>query len=307
MHGHFGTRGRSPVCPRSAIARWGIALALIACGVGCSRCGGGTGATVVAEYAGGNVTEEDVRRESSKLPPSLRAQFESAAGRREFIASLVDKRLLVQEATRRGMREDPEVRRQVAELEERLMIQALLAAEEKSAGPGSEAELRAWYDGHRAELAQPERVLVGRVLAAVAPAAPASDRAKARARAEGFASRLRKGEPFARVAETGQGPEKARNGELGLLVRGGRDPRLEAAAFALRAPGELSPVVECADGYAVLRLVERRESRVPSYEEVRAEVANRFDPTHKRKTFDALLARLRQTGKVHLAGSESKR
>ena len=59
-------------------------------------------------------------RESARLPPALREQFETPAGRREFTRSMIDKRLLVLEARRRKLTEDPELRRQVQELEERL-------------------------------------------------------------------------------------------------------------------------------------------------------------------------------------------
>ncbi len=292
--GHRGNR-RGRAYGRLAAALLALAL------TGCSKCDGARGAAgVVARYEGGDVTAEDLRRESSRLPPALRTSFETEFGRRELVNALVDKRLLVQEADRRGLRGDPEIGRQVRELEERLTVQALLAAEEKALGPPAEAELRAWYDGHRSELAQPERVRVSRVLAAAGSTATPAERAAARLRAERFLSRLHKGEPFATVAAAGSGAEKARQGDLGLIARGGADVRLEHAAFALARPGDLSPVVECDEGFAVLRLVERREARVPPFEEVRGEVANRLEPKRKRKAFDDLIERLRKKAKVHV-------
>src|SRR6476659_1582493 len=80
------------------------------------------------------VTPEEVAREAERLPPILREKFETPEGRREFAASLVDKKLLVREAHRRGLAEKPEIQRQVRELEERLIVQALLADEERTAG-----------------------------------------------------------------------------------------------------------------------------------------------------------------------------
>lgn len=290
-----GRRGWAPRGARGGAALLALALA------GCSRCDGARSPPgVVARYQGGEVTAEELRRESSRLPPALRANFETAFGRREMVNALVDKRLLVQEADRRGLRKDPEIARQVQELEERLMVQALLAAEEKALGPPAEAELRTWYEARRSELAQPARVRVSRVLAAVRPGATPPERAAARQRAERLLARLRKGESFAAVAGEGNGPEKARGGDLGLLARGGPDARLEQAAFALARPGDLSPVVECDDGFAVLRLAERREARVPPFEEVRGEVANRLEPQRKRKAFDDLIERLRKGAKVRI-------
>lgn len=258
--------------------------------------------TVVGRFAGAEVlTAEEVSREAARLPPALREQFETPAGRREFARSLIDKRLLVREAQRRKLTEDPELRRQVRELEERLAVQALLAQEEAAAGKPSEQELRAWFDAHRAELARPEQVRVGRILVNVSAKASEAERTRARQKVEAAAARLRRGEPLAKVAPEGEGPERMKGGELGLVVRGGGlEPSLEQAAFALERPGGVSPVVALREGFAVLTLLERKPPRVPTFEEVRAEVEGRFAPTRKRQTFDALLERLRQEAGVEL-------
>lgn len=255
---------------------------------------------VVARFKGGAITRDELRREAQRLPPALREQFESEAGQEEFARSLVDKRLLVEEARRRPLAQREDIARQVRELEERLLVQALLAEEEQALGPATEAELRGWYDGHKAELAQPERVHLGRVLAR-APGGTAAERTRARARAEEAARRLRAGEPLSRVQASGDGPERARAGDWGLFARGDlKEARVEEAAFALRTPGQVSPVVETADGFVVLQLIERREARVPPFEEVRTEVEGRLAPVRQRKVFDGLRARLRDAADVHV-------
>jgi peptidyl-prolyl cis-trans isomerase C len=254
---------------------------------------------VVGRYDGAKITAEELRREASRMPPVLRKQFDTANGRRELVGAMIDKRLLVREAERRGLDDDPELRRQVRDLEERLLVQALVGEEERRAEAPGEAELRAWYEAHRAELAQPERVRLSRILVSQGARGAAPERARARARAEQLAARVRRGEPFGKVAREGDGPERAKEGDLGLVARGGtKDERLEAAAFALTRPGETSGVVECADGFAVLRLEERRPARVPTFEEARGEVENRMSPERKRKAFDGLLARLRRDAEV---------
>ncbi|MET0405277.1 MAG: peptidylprolyl isomerase, partial [Cystobacter sp.] len=254
----------------------------------------------MGRFAGGEtLTAEEVSREAARLPPVLREQFESPAGRREFARSLIDKRLLVLEARRRKLAEDPELRRQVRELEERLVVQALLAQEEAAAGKPSEPELRAWFNAHRQELLRPEQVRVGRVLVSVGAKASEVERGQARRKAEALAARLRRGEALAQVAKEGEGPERTHGGELGLMARGGGgEAALEQAAFALARPGAVSPVVAVREGFAVLQLLERKPPRVPVFEEVAAEVEGRFVPARKRQVFDALLSRLRQQGSV---------
>lgn len=283
------------------------ATALLAFQPGCSGCAKREG-DVVGRYSGGIITSVDLQREANRLPPALRTQFETPYGRRELVAAMIDKRLLAQEAEARKLQEDPEIQRQVRELQERLVLQALLAEEERAAGAPTDAEVRSWYEAHKRELAQPERVHVARVLAAVPKNGTAADRARARARVEKLVARARRGEPFERVAAEGDGPEKVRGGDLGLLARGATpDRQLEEAAFRLRGPAELSPPVECADGVAVLRLIERRPARIPSLEESRSDVENRLAPLRKRKVLDDLLARLRAKGKTSVEIAAAQR
>ena len=276
---------------------WPLLLAALSA-LACDR--GGREKDVVARWRNGTVSLADLQQEANRLPPALRARVDEA-GRRELVQAIVDRRLLAEEARRRGLHEDPEIRRQVQELEERLSIQKLLAAEEGKSIEPTEQELRAYFDAHAAELTQPERVRVERVLAAVTPGAPEAERARARARAEGFAARLRKGEPMSRVAADGDGPERARGGDLGLLARGeSADVALVEAAFALDASRPVSDPIATQDGFAVVRLVERRPGRPASFDEARQDVRNRLLPARKRKAFDDLLSRLRREADVEL-------
>jgi len=263
---------------------------------------------VVGRFEGGTVTASELAHEINRLPPLLRQQLDTATGRRQLVAALIDKRLLAAEARRRGLLEDAEIRRQIDELQERLTIQALLAAEDKAAGEPTEAEVKAWYDAHRGELAEPARARVSRVLAAVPPQAGDAERQRARGRAEQFLARLRKGEAMAAVARDGDGDERTRGGDLGFLVAGqGTDHRLVAAAMALEKGGALSGVVACDGGWAVLRLEERREPRVPTLEEARSQVVNRMAPARQRRAFDDLLTRLRSGAGVKVDLPEALR
>lgn len=282
---------------------WAAAAAAAVTMAGC-RCGSrDPGAQPVAEFSGGSVTAAELTREANRLSPALRKQFETPSGRRDLVGAMIDKRLLAAEARRQDLHQDPEVRRQVLELEERLEIQALIVAEERRVGPPTEAEQRAWFQEHRAELAQPEQARVIRVLAAVPAGGAERERAAARQRAQRFAERLRRGEAAAKVAVDGDGPERFRGGDHGFVARGrSGDPALEEASFALARPGDVSAPFACKDGVAVVSLVERRPAREPRFEEVRAEVENRMTPQHKRKIFDELIERLRRGADVKYVG-----
>jgi hypothetical protein len=215
------------------------AFAALLAVLGCGRCGASSSG-VVARFDGGQISLAEFQAESSRLPPALRVEFESPRGRREFLAAMVDKRLLAGEARRQGIADDPSLRRQVQEFEDRLIVQTLLERAEKSAPSLTEAEARAWFGQHSREFAQPERVRVRRILASWGTAGPTAGRNAARDRAERLAGRLSRGEPFEKVAADGEGPERFHAGEMGILLRGSGDPDLERVAFGLASVGAVS-------------------------------------------------------------------
>jgi peptidyl-prolyl cis-trans isomerase SurA len=70
--------------------------------------------------------------------------------------------------------------------------------------------------------------------------------------------RVLDGEDFATLAKlSSQDPGSASKGGEISFGRGMMDPVFEATAFALKNPGEISPVIESAFGYHIIRLVRR--------------------------------------------------
>ena len=275
-----------------------LALALAAC---TRNAPAPAGSPAVARFDGGVVTEAELRQALQKLPPAMRSNFESLAGQRDVAASLVDRRLLVLEAERRGLTNDPEIQRQVRELEEKLLIQALVDQEQRAAGKTPESELRAAYDAQRESFATPVRIKVGRVMVRVPQGATAAERARARQRAERWAARLKAGESLTRVASEGEGPERNQGGVIGPVTRADvADRGFAEAAFALKTPGAVSPVFIQADGFGVAKLLERQESRIPPFEEVRAAVEAKVAPGRQRQVFEQLINRLRKSSDVRI-------
>jgi peptidyl-prolyl cis-trans isomerase SurA len=107
-------------------------------------------------------------------------------------------------------------------------------------------------------------------------AVTAEDVAAARAKAGAAAAALARGVPFAEVAaEYSDNEETAAAGglvgELNLPEIEAEMPEVGAALAALE-PGEVTPVVERAEGYFILKLEARREGREIPYEEARDRV-----------------------------------
>lgn len=238
-----------------------------------------------AIWDGGVLTVPEVRAEVQRLPPALVEQYKSPEGQRQFVEALLAKRLLVVEARRLGLHETEDIARQLREFEERLVIQALLDQAMKAASEPTEAELRAYFAEHADDFRIRPRVRVARVLVRTG-----TDAKVAKKKASGLRARLLAREPLTKLALLGDGPERTNSGELGWLPD---DSPLLKPSLTLKA-GEISEVLDTPEGFAVLVLEEKEESRVPPFEEARPIILGRIGPTRQRRIFDDLVKRLKQ-------------
>lgn len=178
---------------------------------------------------------------------------------------------LVREAMKTGLDERAyrnELRRQILELKlMNLRVQGRIKV--------TEEDLRTAYR----RLVMEERRKLAYRAAWIRLDLPSSDRTAGkakRAEAESIAARIRSGEDFAALARqvSDDAPSRARGGDLGRLQPGTLSPAIEAALMALE-PGQVGPVVKLGDSLFVLKLVERDETELPSFDEAKNELGER--------------------------------
>lgn len=140
----------------------------------------------------------------------------------------------------------------------------------------SEADLKAYYEQNAARYTAPEERRASHILVKADKAAPAADREKAKAKAEGLLAELKR-EPkqFADLARKNSDDpgSAARGGDLEWFGRGAMVKPFEDAAFALKK-GELSGVVESDFGYHVILVTDARGGERRPFEQVQDEVRN---------------------------------
>ncbi|WP_406626084.1 SurA N-terminal domain-containing protein [Acidovorax sp. SDU_ACID1] len=136
----------------------------------------------------------------------------------------------------------------------------------------NEDDLRTYYKENVGRLAGKEERRASHILVNATKDAAASDREKAKARAEELLAEVRKTPAsFAEVArKSSQDPGSAPSGgDLGFFGHGAMVKPFEDAVFALKK-GEISGVVETDFGYHVIMLTDIKTPRQPSFEELRA-------------------------------------
>ena len=119
------------------------------------------------------------------------------------------------------------------------------------------AEVESYYRANAAEFTTPPQVCGRHILLKVKPGATAEkghEDLEARTLAEGALARLKKGEPFEKVAkETSEDSSAQNGGSLGCFSKEQMAPEFSSAAFALQ-PGAMSDLVKSSFGYHIIKV-----------------------------------------------------
>ena len=249
--------------------------------------GGGQQGKTLAVVNGEPLTEATLAKEVENLPPYVRPILETAAGRVQFLESVITRDLLMREALRRGIDRRPEVADRIAMARKSIVLEALLRDVAEKAPGLSDAALRRIYDANPASHQVGERVRVSHMLF------------RDKARALEMLDRAKAGEPFeALMKEVGSG-----NGEvaadLGEIERGNFVKEFETAAFAA-SPGVATGPVKTTYGYHVIKVYEKLPAGARPFEEVKPKLLAEQREQAQREAFEGMIADLRSRTTVRV-------
>ena len=231
------------------------------------------------------VTDADITTGVDKQIRQVRSQFTSDEDYRS-------------ELRKAGLGTPDEYRKSLIEQYRRQNLQQKAFAElRKQAKPVNvtDEEVTAAFERSRADLQKrPATVTFRQII--VAPHASAAAKAKAKARADSLLVEIRKGGDFEQIAkrESMDPGTKQLGGDLGWNRRGsGLVPEFEAMMFALR-PGEVSPVIETAFGYHIIRVDRVQSAEVKARHILIAPVIDSADVAAAKTEADTVAAQWRR-------------
>ncbi len=146
-------------------------------------------------------------------------------------------------------------------------------------------EVETYYRNNEAEFTTLPQVCARHVLVKVKQspgAAEGHDDAAARVLAEGALARLKKGEPFEKVArESSEDSSAASGGSLGCFGRGQMVPEFETAAFSLD-PAAMSDLVRTSFGYHIIKVDTKLDGSTLPLEQVRQRIERELQDSKSR-------------------------
>ncbi len=192
-----------------------------------------------------------------------------------------------------------------SDLESQMLAEAWVKAKTEGSKV-EEATARRVYDDNKDKFKQNDEAHVLQILIASASSDPPAKREEARKRAEEVLAKAKAGEDFGKLAKQySETSNAAKGGDVGFIPR--REPKIfpkfDEMAFTLPM-GELSPVFETPKGFNVIKVVERREGKALSWEEVKPGLMNQMTSQFQAQVLEGKIATLRSGAKIAYSDSE---
>ena len=214
---------------------------------------------VVARADGVEITEGDIQIALQDMQDQLN-QMPDAQRRDTAITYLIDLKLGVKAAKDAKLTEDEGVKRRVAMPTDRLLFDEYLETAAKKVV--TEDAMKALYSDTVKTLKPEQEIRARHILVET------EDQAKAAIK------RLKAGEDFAKLAtELSKDPGSGQQGgDLGFFTKERMVPEFSTAAFSLDI-GKVSDPVKSQFGYHIIKVEEKREKPVPTFEEVKDQIS----------------------------------
>lgn len=268
----------------------------------------------VAVINGEVITRAKLDSLYNNMMPQMRAQYERTGGKMAFLDNYVAKRLLLQEAAKSGFDKRPEVQGAIEAAKESAVFDRYV--KDVVAAPIiTEAEMRKYYDEHKADFATPEMAKVRHIIVTV----DNKTKPEAMDLIKRAATEIRAGAP----SQRDQSPEVKQillsrftaaarkysedgsaqsGGDLGWVAKGTLDKNFEDAAFNIE-PMTVSGIVESQFGYHLIFVEARKPAGTQPYEDVKDDLHEFLITQHSADLMAAvtrLTTELRANSKVSL-------
>ena len=177
-------------------------------------------------------------------------------------------------------------------IERSIVRRQVLSRELEAKATVNEAEARAEYERNKESYTRKASVHLQEIVV------PDEEQARA------LVVRARAGEDFAGMArEHSTAASRATGGDLGVLHRGEMNAAVEAVAFPLPEGGVSDPI-PTDGGYRIIRVSEKKEGSVASFDEVKDEIVKRLSQERATRAYDAYVEGLRKNGAIQTMVTE---
>jgi len=192
-----------------------------------------------AKKAGITVTDEDVNKEIEEVKKNFPSE-------EDFNAALQQSNMTLDDLKKQIPRQ----------------VQMRKLLEPKAKESVTDEQVKQYFEENKAMYDTPEQVRASHILVG------------SNEEAEAILKQLKDGEDFAKLAQEKSidTASKDAGGDLDFFGKGMMEEAFEKAAFALKTPGELSPIVQTSHGYHIIKFTEHKAATTANFEDNKAEI-----------------------------------
>lgn len=256
---------------------------------GCQSSQNGTDGKVMAKVNVQELTEEQINAELSlAYGDNIPAQ-----ARKDYLNRWIENQLFYEEAKRRGLEKNPEVKERIEQAGKDVMVISLLQGQITKQIQVSEDEARKFYEQNQALFKRDQdEVRASHILFPT------------REQAGSAYARLKKGEDFKKLAQELSLDSQTKNsgGDIGYFSLSNMHPLIAGAAFNLKV-GAFSSPFQTEIGYHILKVTDRKpKGSIREFEEVKDKLIAQMTAEKKNEVVTQLLDELKKKAKIERFG-----
>lgn len=225
---------------------------------------------VIARSGDRDITASQIQPYLAKVSPAERdALLQNPAALSRAVRSVLLQKQLLEEAKAADWEKTPETQALLARVRDAAIAESFL--ESVTAVPANypgDDEITALYESRKDSLRLPREYRLAQIFIA-----DADDKAKAKAKADGLAKQIKSGD-FAALAKSNSDEPRsaAKGGEVGWLAEESIQPAIRQALTGAGKDSIAGPI-ELGDGFYFVKILDVREPRTATLEEVRPQLA----------------------------------
>jgi peptidyl-prolyl cis-trans isomerase C len=242
-------------------ARPALVMALFALGAAIALPGSAfADEKIMATVDGKKITEADIKLAEFEIGGDL-GQLPAATKRRVLVEYMIENQLFADAAEREKLSTGPAYEERLSYWRRRALRDTFFDKSVK--GDVGDGVAKAFYDDQVKAMKPEEEVQARHILV------------DSEEKAKEIAEKIAKGGDFSALAkENSKDPgSKDDGGMLGFFGRGQMVPQFEEAAYRLKK-GEVSPPIKSQFGFHLIKLEDRRDKKLPTFDEVKEKILN---------------------------------
>lgn len=230
------------------------------------------------------VTRADLDRRISDLPEQVRANYSTPEGRRQLLDRVVEEKVWLQAATKKGVPERPQVKRQIEQQRRDFLIRTYVSEVMAQNAAPSDSEAHAYYDAHADDYRVPATVTVRHI------------QSRTQADSRRLLGWARSKQDWTKLVQrySTDTLTRASGGALGTVTHEGifsslgTQPALAESAFALGA-GKIGGPYRTERGWHVIKVEALKPEGTRPFEQVRAGILRQLGSQRSQEYYKAQL------------------